>query len=86
MTTEQLLELMDNTYAKVVKRVDGIGDHNYVDRFNDGSEIQAFEEKTPIQIMKDIEEEIQDAIAYLMFLGIRIQKIKNLMRVNDDNL
>lgn len=86
MTTEQLLELMDTTYAKVVQRVDGIGDHNYVDRFNDGTEVQAFEEKTPVQIMKDIEEEIQDAIAYLMFLGIRIQKIKRLMQVNNDNL
>lgn len=85
MTTEQLLELMDTTYAKVVQRVDGIGDHNYVDRFNDGTEVQAFEEKTPVQIMKDIEEEIQDAIAYLMFLGIRIQKIKRLMQVNNDN-
>lgn len=79
MTTEELLDRMVTIHEKVANRVEGIGDHQYSQRFNDGTELQAFEDKPLGDIMQDTLEEVQDAIAYLMFLHIRIDRLKKVL-------
>lgn len=84
MTTEELLDRMVTINERVIARVEGIGDHQYRQSFNDGTELQAFEEKPLASIMTDTLEEIQDAIAYLMFLHIRVERLKKAL--GNDNL
>ena len=70
MTTDELLDRMGRIYNLVDSRVGILGEKNYA---NGG--IQAFEGKTFTYIGQDILEEIQDTIAYLTFLHIRIEKL-----------
>jgi hypothetical protein len=79
MTTEELLDRMITIHEKVAVRVEGIGDHQYKQSFNDGTELQAFEDKPLDKIMVDTLEEIQDAIAYLMFLHIRVERLRKAL-------
>lgn len=79
MTTEELLDRMATINDKVIARVEGIGDNQYRQSFNDGTELQAFEDKPLNAIMTDTLEEIQDAIAYLMFLHIRVERLKRML-------
>ena len=79
MTTEELLDRMITIHEKVAIRVEGIGDHQYKQSFNDGTELQAFEDKPLDKIMVDTLEEIQDAIAYLMFLHIRVERLRKAL-------
>ena len=73
MTTEQLTDRMANIFGTVMVRVEGIGDTQYRQSFGDGTQSQAFEEKPLCDILTDTLEEVQDAIAYLTFLHIRIE-------------
>lgn len=70
MTTDELLDRMGRVYNLVDSRVGTLGEKNYA---NGG--VQSFENKTFTYIGQDILEEIQDTIAYLAFLHIRIEKI-----------
>jgi hypothetical protein len=79
MTTEELLDRMITIHEKVAVRVEGIGDHQYKQSFNDGTQLQAFEDKPLDKIMVDTLEEIQDAIAYLMFLHIRVERLRKAL-------
>jgi hypothetical protein len=79
MTTEELLDRMITIHEKVAIRVEGIGDHQYKQSFNDGTQLQAFEDKPLDKIMVDTLEEIQDAIAYLMFLHIRVERLRKAL-------
>ena len=82
MTTEELLDRMITINEKVIARVEGIGDNQYRQSFSDGTELQAFEDKPLDKIMVDTLEEIQDAIAYLMFLHIRVERLKKALGGN----
>jgi hypothetical protein len=82
MTTEELLDRMISIHEKVAVRVEGIGDHQYSKTFTDGSNLQAFEEKPLELIIQDTLEEIQDAIAYLMFLHIRVERLRKALGGN----
>jgi len=82
MTTEELLDRMVTIHEKVASRVEGIGDHQYSKTFTDGSNLQAFEDKPLDLIMNDTLEEVQDAIAYLMFLHIRIERLRKALGGN----
>lgn len=84
MTTEELLDRMVTINERVIARVEGIGDNQYRQSFNDGTELQAFEDKPLAGIMTDTLEEIQDAIAYLMFLHIRVERLKKAL--GNDNI
>lgn len=79
MTTEELLDRMVLIHEQVASRVEGIGDHQYGRTFTDGTNLQAFEEKPLDLIMNDTLEEVQDAIAYLMFLHIRIERLRKAL-------
>jgi hypothetical protein len=70
MTTDETLEKMGRVYGYVESRVGSLGQRNYVE-----GGIQAFENKPFPTMGQDILEEIQDSIAYLAFLHIRIEKI-----------
>jgi len=70
MTTDELLDRMGRVYNLVDSRVGTLGEKNYA---NGG--IQSFEGKQFTSIGQDILEEIQDTIAYLTFLHIRIEKL-----------
>jgi hypothetical protein len=70
---------MITIHEKVAIRVEGIGDHQYKQSFNDGTQLQAFEDKPLDKIMVDTLEEIQDAIAYLMFLHIRVERLRKAL-------
>ena len=70
MTTDELLDRMGRIYNLVDSRVGTLGEKNYA---NGG--VQSFENKTFPYMGQDILEEIQDAIAYLAFLHIRIEKM-----------
>lgn len=75
MTTEELGDKLADVFGNVLVRVEGIGDHNYRQTFGDGSERQAFEDKPLCDILTDTLEEVQDAMAYLAFLHIRIEQL-----------
>jgi hypothetical protein len=79
MTTEELLDRMITIHEKVAIRVEGIGDNQYRQSFSDGTQLQAFEDKPLDKIMIDTLEEIQDAIAYLMFLHIRVERLRKAL-------
>lgn len=70
MTTDELLDRMGRIYNLVDSRVGTLGETNYASKG-----VQSFESKTFPYIGQDILEEIQDAIAYLAFLHIRIEKL-----------
>lgn len=70
MTTDETLEKMSRVFNYVDARVGSLGERNYA-----AGGIQAFENKTFPALGQDILEEIQDSIAYLAFLHIRIEKI-----------
>jgi hypothetical protein len=72
MTTDELLDRMGRVYNLVDSRVGTLGEKEYA---NGG--VQSFEGKTFTSIGQDILEEIQDTIAYLTFLHIRIEKLVN---------
>lgn len=79
MTTEELLDRMVTIHERVADRVEGIGSNQYSRSFTDGSNLQAFEEKPLELIINDTLEEIQDAIAYLMFLHIRVERLRKAL-------
>lgn len=70
MTTDETLEKMGRVFNYVDARVGSLGARNYA-----AGGMQAFEEKTFPALGQDILEEIQDSIAYLAFLHIRIEKL-----------
>lgn len=70
MTTDETLERMGRVFNHVDARVGSLGARNYAE-----GGIQSFETKTFPALGQDILEEIQDSIAYLTFLHIRIEKI-----------
>lgn len=75
MKTEELTERMAGIFGTVMVRVEGIGEQNYADTFSDGTQLQAFEEKPLCDLLNDTLEEVQDAIAYLTFLHIRVERL-----------
>lgn len=70
MTTDETLDNMAEIFTKVSARVEGIGSHQYS---MDLDTHQAFEYRTNQGIVRETLEEIEDAIAYLMFLHIKVQ-------------
>lgn len=70
MTTDDLLKRMLTIFNSVESRVGNLGEQNYAHRGH-----QTFEGKPLTAIGQDVLEEIQDSIAYLTFLHIRIEKI-----------
>lgn len=70
MTTEQTLDEIADIFAKVMERVEGTGAQQY--SLNEDTR-QAFQDKPNDAIVRDTLEEIQDAIAYLSFLHIKVE-------------
>lgn len=70
MTTDKALDEMTDIFSKVLARVEGTGAEQY-SLENDTR--QAFEDKPNHAIVRDTLEEIQDAIAYLTFLHIKVE-------------
>jgi hypothetical protein len=73
MTTEETLDGMAEAFSKSMDRVSGIGSHQYA---LDLDTRQGFEDKSQQELLKDTMEEIQDAIAYLAFLHIKIEAMR----------
>lgn len=69
MTTEQTLDGMAEAFANAMDRVEKIGSHQYS---MDSDKHQAFEDKSKEQLLQETLEEVEDAIAYLAFLHIKI--------------
>lgn len=72
MTTEQTLDEVSDIFAKVMERIEGIGSHQYS---LEQDTRQAFQDKSNAAIVRDTLEEIQDAIAYLSFLHIKVEQM-----------
>lgn len=68
MTTEETLEAVQEVFNGVKHRIKDIGDYQY-----SAGDTQAFETKDKEDIAIDLMEEVEDTIAYLAFLHIRIQ-------------
>lgn len=69
MTTEQLAEAQHKFTGYARLRISGIGHLDYSKEHS-----QAFEDMTAIQIAKELRDEIADAVNYLTFLDIKINR------------
>lgn len=69
MTTEQLAEAQHKFTGYARLRISGIGHLDYSKEHS-----QAFEDMTAVQIAKELRDEIADAVNYLTFLDIKINR------------
>ncbi len=73
MTTEETVEKMVLAFVNVCNRVERIGADQYS---YDRDTRQKFEDKSQQELLKETLEEVEDAIAYLAFLHIKITEMK----------
>jgi hypothetical protein len=69
MTTEQLAAAQDKFTSYARLRISGVGHLDY-----SREDSQAFEGMTAVQIAKELRDEIADAVNYLTFLDIKINR------------
>lgn len=78
MTSEQLAKAIAHVIKSVEKRILGIGASQY-----DNGDKQKIEDKSIAQILDESMEELEDCLAYISVVRIRIQKIRANLDVLD---
>ena len=71
MTSEQLSKAISHAIQNVEKRILSIGASQY-----DSGERQEIEDKTPAEVLDDALEELDDCLAYVAWVRIRVQKLR----------
>lgn len=71
MTSEQLAKAISHTIENVSNRIVGIGASQY-----DSGNKQKIEDKSPAQVLDEALEELDDCLAYVAWVRIRISKLR----------